>query len=229
MPGREYKLDNSLYRYGFNGKENDNEVKGAGNQQDYGMRIYDPRVGRFLSMDPITAKYPELTPYQFARNSPIFGIDPDGLEPYKNAYKFVDNTNPVQNLFHSDNVINMADANNPTSYNSLGWARDARYSWKQYKNTPLGKETLSQSNLARISRNRSPVVDEQWNGVMKQFGNDGILKESIHHHHLNKGPNAVPISASQHIRAEAEEAMHSMSERLGKVSQTTDCFIPIIK
>lgn len=38
-----------IYRYGFNGKENDNEVKGEGNQQDYGMRIYDPRLGKFLS------------------------------------------------------------------------------------------------------------------------------------------------------------------------------------
>jgi RHS repeat-associated protein len=66
--------------FGFNGKENDNEVKGEGNQQDYGMRIYDGRIGKFLSVDPITKKYPELTPYQFASNSPISGIDEDGLE-----------------------------------------------------------------------------------------------------------------------------------------------------
>jgi RHS repeat-associated protein len=68
------------YRYGFNGKENDNEIKGIGNQQDYGMRIYDPKLGRFLSVDPITKQYPELTPYQFASNSPIEAIDLDGLE-----------------------------------------------------------------------------------------------------------------------------------------------------
>ena len=53
------------YRFGFNGKENDNEVKwGTGNQQDYGMRIYDPRLGRFLSVDPIAREYPWYTPYQ---------------------------------------------------------------------------------------------------------------------------------------------------------------------
>ena len=77
MPGR--KLSGG-YRYGFNGKENDNEVKGEGNQQDYGMRIYDGRIGKFLSVDPITSDYPELTPYQFASNRPIDGIDFDGLE-----------------------------------------------------------------------------------------------------------------------------------------------------
>jgi RHS repeat-associated protein len=78
QPGRRFNA--SGYRYGFNGKENDNDVKGEGNQQDYGMRIYDPRIGKFLSEDPITKKYPELTPYQFASNRPIDGIDEDGLE-----------------------------------------------------------------------------------------------------------------------------------------------------
>jgi len=79
MPGRSYSAG-SQYRYGFNGKENDNEVKGTGNQQDYGMRIYDPRLGKFLSVDPIAVNYPELSTYQFASNSPIRGTDLDGLE-----------------------------------------------------------------------------------------------------------------------------------------------------
>ena len=78
MPGRVYNAQN--YLYGFNGKENDNEVKGLGNQQDYGMRIYDPKRAGFLSVDPIGNEYPELTPYQFASNRPIDGVDEDGLE-----------------------------------------------------------------------------------------------------------------------------------------------------
>jgi RHS repeat-associated protein len=84
MPGRTYSAQTG-YRYGFNGKENDNEVKGEGNQQDYGMRIYDPRLGRFLSVDPIASSYPQLTPYQFASNSPIWGVDLDGLEFYNKS------------------------------------------------------------------------------------------------------------------------------------------------
>ena len=75
-----------VYRYGFNGKENDNEVKGEGNQQDYGMRVYDPRIGKFLSVDPLTRSYPMLTPYQYASNSPIAHIDLDGLEKYHYAF-----------------------------------------------------------------------------------------------------------------------------------------------
>ncbi len=47
---------------------------------DYGNRIYNPRYGKFLSVDPLTQSYPELTPYQFASNTPIAAIDLDGLE-----------------------------------------------------------------------------------------------------------------------------------------------------
>jgi RHS repeat-associated protein len=49
------------YRYGFNGKEKYDEVKvSAGTQYDYGFRIYDPRIGKFLSRDlqptPVNSK-----------------------------------------------------------------------------------------------------------------------------------------------------------------------------
>src|SRR5436190_21414632 len=83
MPGRKYSAG-TTYRYGFNGKENDNDVKGEGNQQDYGMRIYDPGLGRFLSVDPLRKKYPWYSPYQFSGNNPILYIDLDGLEPANN-------------------------------------------------------------------------------------------------------------------------------------------------
>ena len=70
------------YRYGFNGKENDGDVKGDGNQYDYGFRIYDPRLGRFLSTDPLFQSYPYYTPFQFAGNNPIKFLDLDGLEQF---------------------------------------------------------------------------------------------------------------------------------------------------
>jgi RHS repeat-associated protein len=81
MPGRGTPVVAGSYRYGFNGKEKDREVVGTGQgTQDYGMRIYNPSLGKFLSVDPLTKKYPELTPYQFASNRPIDCIDLDGLE-----------------------------------------------------------------------------------------------------------------------------------------------------
>jgi hypothetical protein len=76
-------------------------VKGSGNQQDYGMRIYDPRLGKFLSVDPLTKQYPELTPFQFGSNNPIWNIDLDGLEgvPY---------TDPKQMLYQAGADLSQA-------------------------------------------------------------------------------------------------------------------------
>jgi RHS repeat-associated protein len=72
--------DEDDYVFGFNGKENDNEVAGDGNWQDYGERMYSPRLGRFPNVDPLTKNYPFYSPYQFAGNTPIMAIDLDGLE-----------------------------------------------------------------------------------------------------------------------------------------------------
>lgn len=68
------------YRYGFNGKEEDNEIKGDGNSYDFGERMYDPRVGRWFRTDKLEKKYPSISPYVAFGNDPINVIDPDGNE-----------------------------------------------------------------------------------------------------------------------------------------------------
>ena len=80
MPGRKYEPQ-SGYRYGFNGKEKDKDMNSL-TAYDYGFRIYNPGIGKFLSVDPLMSGYPMLTPYQFSSNRPIDGIDLDGLEYY---------------------------------------------------------------------------------------------------------------------------------------------------
>jgi hypothetical protein len=122
-----------------------------------------------LSVDPLSKQYPWYTPYQFAGNTPIQAIDIDGKEPYRMAYKFANNPSPQLNLFHADNIVNMAGANNPTSFNSLGWERQSQHFWDEYRSTPLGQKALSPNNVERIDAGRSARVDEQWNSVMKQF------------------------------------------------------------
>lgn len=70
------------YRFGFNGKEADTKKEwGELTHYDYGFRIYNPSIAKFLSVDPLSPDYPWYTPYQFAGNMPIQAIDLDGLEP----------------------------------------------------------------------------------------------------------------------------------------------------
>lgn len=50
------------------------------NWYDYGFRNYDPQIGRFPQLDPLTDDYPHYTPFQYAGNEPIANVDLDGLE-----------------------------------------------------------------------------------------------------------------------------------------------------
>jgi RHS repeat-associated protein len=83
QPGRSAPANGTLaggYRYGFNGKEKDNNGELGLTTYDYGFRIYNSSIGRFLSVDPLTQEYPWYTPFQFAGNNPIWAVDLDGLE-----------------------------------------------------------------------------------------------------------------------------------------------------
>jgi len=79
MPGRNTNSGN--YRFGYNGMEKDPEMKGDGNSYTTEFRQYDPRLGRWLSLDPLMAQFPSLSPYVAFNNNPIFYTDPLGLSP----------------------------------------------------------------------------------------------------------------------------------------------------
>ena len=79
MPNRDFSI--AGYRYGFNGKENDDEVKGAGNSLDFGARIYDSRLGRWIAIDPQNSETPGWSPYHYALNSPVRLTDEQGELP----------------------------------------------------------------------------------------------------------------------------------------------------
>lgn len=77
VPGRS-KLDND-YRYGFNGMETDPEAKGTwGNQNTTFFRQYDVRLGRWMSLDPVT--HPFQSPYNAMDGNPIFWADASGAD-----------------------------------------------------------------------------------------------------------------------------------------------------
>jgi RHS repeat-associated protein len=75
---KERTWSSSSYRFGFNGMEKDDEVKGDGNSMDFGARIYDSRLGKWMSIDPLWKMFQSHSPFNFAINSPILFLDPDG-------------------------------------------------------------------------------------------------------------------------------------------------------
>ena len=60
----------------YNGKEL--EPDDGLDWYDYAARRYDPALGRFTSIDPLAAKYPDVSPYAYCSDNPIKYTDPDG-------------------------------------------------------------------------------------------------------------------------------------------------------
>ena len=73
LPGRSASISN--YRYGFQGQEKDDEIKGAGLSYNYKFRMHDPRIGRFFSIDPLYKEYPHNSVYAFSENRVTDGVE----------------------------------------------------------------------------------------------------------------------------------------------------------
>jgi len=72
--------DPSLYsrnRYLYNGKELVPDVNL--NWYDYGARMYDPQLGRWHVVDPMTEKFFGWSPYRYGLNNPLLFVDPNGM------------------------------------------------------------------------------------------------------------------------------------------------------
>lgn len=88
---------NDDYRYGFQGQEKDNEIKGEGNSLNYTFRMHDPRAGRFFAVDPLFREYTSNSPYAFSENSVINAVELEGLE----KKVIVNNNEPGEKIFDS--------------------------------------------------------------------------------------------------------------------------------
>ena len=82
MPDRQWYAgsDSSISRFGFQGEEKDDEIKGPGNSVSFRYRIHDSRLGRFLSIDPLSNKFPANSPYAFSENRVIDCKELEGAE-----------------------------------------------------------------------------------------------------------------------------------------------------
>jgi RHS repeat-associated protein len=170
------------YRFGFNGMEKDNELKGIGNSLDFGARMYDSRLGRWLSLDPLAAKYTWLSPYNFCGNNPIFFVDPNGKaiygfttlkttkNPYKLAIDLFSQSDVVKNflaqyssLSKGDNLSAIEGKNSKTNINfdihhneNLKMPSSAMievFDGKDYVNISAFNGTLTKEQMDRIRVN----------------------------------------------------------------------------
>jgi len=148
--------DNSAdYRYGFNGQEKDNEKAGLGNTIVFEFRIHDSRLGRFLSLDPLRAKYPANSPYCFAENKVINGIDAEGAGYVLRIYS------PVQSARVKAAILsaNLLEARRITYY-ALNHGFDNPKFYEKHPYLILNPENNPRRTSATLLWNDQTPIDE---------------------------------------------------------------------
>ena len=80
LAGTSYqRLGAQRNKYRYNGKELQDDL--GLDWYDYGRRMYDPMIGRFYVIDPLSMIFQSFTPYQYGLNNPLRFEDWEGLGP----------------------------------------------------------------------------------------------------------------------------------------------------
>jgi RHS repeat-associated protein len=126
-------------RYRYVGKEKDNET----GLYYYGARCYAPWTCRFVSVDPLADKYPQIAPFNYAANNPVGDFDIDGNQNTQTETKPEVNLNDISNI--NNNIIDT-----PQKYNI-----DTSHIQLINKS---GKKIQSSSGDSRISSGHNTVA-----------------------------------------------------------------------
>jgi RHS repeat-associated protein len=151
---------NPVYRYGYNGMEVDNEVFGNGNSYTTEFRQYDPRLGRWKSLDPLMAQFPWQSPYCAFDNNPVFYNDPLGLAAEGGPEK--EGTSECD----GDKIPTSTDPNKPKDLGEVKFT---------HKLTPEERKKIeSNKNKSFINNNSSQTYNLVNFSINKALKNNGL-------------------------------------------------------
>ena len=199
--------DSKSYRYGFQGQETDDELKGEGNSVNYKYRMHDPRVGRFFMVDPLFKDYPYYSSYQFSGNRPIDKVELEGLEPAEPGSEEGEMQEArTQGRFQAGNPLRMRTKGNPkkewywhegTEYYAEGWYLEDDYELTQLDHDngqvlpPLGFWDKFPGHVVDNRSHNGFRVDD--NGYLMYWGNQDSPHEEFRNKPFQPFPDPMMI------------------------------------
>ena len=196
-------LTDATNRWRYSGKEEQKAINSSLPFIDYGARMYDPTIARWMSVDPMAEKYYPLSPYGYCAGNPVRIIDPTGCIIrifYKegDATKYVVYSGKVEGKVSNDYVKSVIKAYH---YNKNNW-RNSGYSGE----SPLAELVERSDVIFSIRQDEDNsgtrfVLDEAENPTIYWNSNEGSLFE-----------NGVVSSPATLLAHEADHANDYMND-----------------
>jgi len=182
LDGRTVSVDG--YRYGYQGSEKDNEFKGEGNSYSTEFRQLDPRLGRWLSLDP----KPEvgISTYTSMDNNTILYNDVLGLYTKRRADRLAQKGS--ENGFTTCVKQQSGSKNNyGVAYTKRNDSNTGSYIAQQFKGRFRGTENMSIIMDSEITQERIAESDgDDFENILKysmqgfNFGVGGVSTFTVY-------------------------------------------------
>ena len=141
-----------IFSYTFSAKEKDSETS----LSYFGARYYTSDLSVWLSVDPMAAKYPSLSPYVYCANNPVKLVDPNGED-----YEVV--------VDHEKKTITICATYYAANNEDFKILQEGLGAW----NSQSGKYTLKLQNRDKYK------VNFELNAVLDIEGFENASKETI--------------------------------------------------
>ena len=210
-------------RYTFSGKERDGET----GYSYFGARYYNSDISIWLSVDPLSDKYPNLSPYAYCGNNPIILVDPDGKEIvdadgniiYTHDGGWTENaTEDAKRIGNSmmetetgkEQFNKLVDTKTKIQLKISNETRETDEGGLEFGNTEVTKATLNSDGSVNFQEATITVFEGSIEGYL-----NGTTENNVFNDYSSDGVAAKKLSVNDYIGAVAgHEAAHTSQENM---------------
>ena len=193
-PTAHYSLLTANSTYTFSAKEKDTET----GYSYFGARYYSSDLSVWLSVDPMSDKYPSLSPYTYCADNPVRLVDPNGEE----ITKFED---------VNGNLIKQIDDGSNAVFRQFGTRKGMHYEFTGFDESQGGKNEV---NLGTAIQEQQQLNNK--NTYLKENG--GVTYCNIATQNVMKTVASVPGFEKALVTGNANEMYDAMDNNANFVS-----------
>lgn len=173
-------------RYRFTGKERDSE-----SGYDYfGARYYSSTLPIWLSVDPLSNKYPHISPYAYCGNNPVKFVDPDGRDVV--AINKTAQNRILGTLSHTEKMYVAFNENGKLNINQLNQCTSTSHNITALK--ALSQSEVTYKFLVQGTSSDGKTDMRKAGGVTEMYGAEN---------NPSSDPMIVTIISGDHLEGEA--------------------------